>query len=215
MSVVTPAVTGASAPPVRPQDDLFRAVNAQWLAATHIPADQASYGAFHALRDAAEAACRDIVTEAAAAEAAVGSPEQLIGDLYASFMDTDRVETAGAETSSGLLAQVEEVTDIPGLIELTGALRRRGISGVLGLAVSSNADDPDRYVTYLYQSGLGLPDESYYRQESYAEIRAAYADHVRRMLELAGVARAPSGGGGGDRPGDRVGRGALGPGPVP
>jgi len=76
---------------------------------------------------------------------------------------------------------------VAGMLELTGALRRRGVNGVLGLAVSSDADDPDRYVTYLYQSGLGLPDESYYRDEQYAEIRSGYAVHVRRMLELAGV----------------------------
>lgn len=177
----------SAVPSVRPQDDLFRSVNAGWLAETEIPADQSGYGAFHELRDAAEAACREIITDAAAAGAPAGSPEQLIGDLWASFMDTDRIEAAGAGTVAALLARVAAVTDVAGMLELTGALRRRGVNGVLGLAVSSDADDPDRYVTYLYQSGLGLPDESYYRDEQYAEIRSGYAVHVRRMLELAGV----------------------------
>ena len=188
MSLVAPVPDTRSVdPPVRPQDDLFRSVNAGWLAITEIPADQAGYGAFQQLRDAAEAACRDLITEAAAAGAPAGSPEQLIGDLWASFMNTDPIKAAGADTIGTLLARVAAVTDIEGLLELTGSLRRRGIGGVLGLAVSSDADDPDRYVTYLYQSGLGLPDESYYREEQYAEIRAGYAVHVRRMLELAGV----------------------------
>jgi putative endopeptidase len=39
---------------------------------------------------------------------------------------------------------------------------------------------------YLTQSGLGLPDESYYHEESFAAIREAYVAHVARMLLLAG-----------------------------
>ncbi|TNY05090.1 peptidase M13, partial [Escherichia coli] len=39
----------------------------------------------------------------------------------------------------------------------------------------------------IVQSGLGLPDESYYREDSFAPIREAYVAHVARMLELAGL----------------------------
>ena len=37
------------------------------------------------------------------------------------------------------------------------------------------------------QSGLGLPDESYYREESYAEIRTSYIAHLERLAELVGL----------------------------
>ena len=50
---------------VRPQDDLFRFVNGQWLATAEIPADRPSSGAFTTLRDEAEAACRQIAEELA------------------------------------------------------------------------------------------------------------------------------------------------------
>ena len=39
---------------VRPQDDLFRAVNGAWLAKAQIPQDRSSYGAFAALAEQAE-----------------------------------------------------------------------------------------------------------------------------------------------------------------
>ncbi|MEO7422638.1 MAG: M13-type metalloendopeptidase, partial [Ornithinibacter sp.] len=39
---------------------------------------------------------------------------------------------------------------------------------------------------YLEQAGLGLPDESYYREEQHQAKRTAYLAHVQRMLELAG-----------------------------
>ena len=49
------------------------------------------------------------------------------------------------------------------------------------------AATPTRYLPYLEQSGLGLPDESYYRDESFAEIRQEYVAHIGRMLSLAGI----------------------------
>src|SRR4029453_1182289 len=39
---------------VRPQDDLFRHVNARWMAETEIPPDRAAHGAFHPRHDKAE-----------------------------------------------------------------------------------------------------------------------------------------------------------------
>jgi putative endopeptidase len=38
----------------------------------------------------------------------------------------------------------------------------------------------------LYQGGLGLPDEAYYREEKHQSIREAYVVHIQKMLQLAG-----------------------------
>ena len=45
----------------------------------------------------------------------------------------------------------------------------------------------------VVQGGIGLPDESYYREEKFAEIRAAYVAHVREGLRAraAGPSRPP------------------------
>ena len=47
--------------------------------------------------------------------------------------------------------------------------------------------DSTRYLPYLEQSGIGLPDESYYREDSFAGIRQEYVAHIGRMLALAGI----------------------------
>ena len=52
--------------------------------------------------------------------------------------------------------------------------------------VNTDDRDSDRYLVNLKQGGLGLPDESYYREEKFAEIRAAYVAHIARMFALAG-----------------------------
>lgn len=176
-----------STDPVRIQDDLFRHVNASWLAQDEIPPDQSTYGAFQEMRDDSEAACRAIVELAAADPGGAGTPAQLIGDLYASFMDEATVEAHGSEPARQHLALLDAVHDRVDFVRLLGRLQRDGVSGLFGFGVDTDPDAPDRYTLVLFQGGLGLPDESYYHQEQYAEIRAAYREHLVRQLTLTGV----------------------------
>ena len=82
---------------VRPQDDLFRHVNGAWLARTEIPADRANYGTFVQLTEQAETDLAEIIQGAAKSpNRPSGSNAQLIGDLYASFMDEAAVNALGA-----------------------------------------------------------------------------------------------------------------------
>jgi putative endopeptidase len=50
--------------------------------------------------------------------------------------------------------------------------------------VDNDGDDATRYVVNLLQGGIGLPDEAYYREDAYAEVRAAYVEHIATMLRL-------------------------------
>jgi putative endopeptidase len=172
-------------PDVRPQDDLYAHVNGRWIASHEIPADRAMDGSFRALHDQAEEQVRDIITEAAALAEPTGVQAQ-IGALYASFMDTDAVEAAGTGPLRAELDQIAAAGDPDALVRVLGALQRTGAVSAAGFWVDNDAKDPERYVVYLTQSGLGLPDESYYRDEQYAEVLAAYRPHVARMLLLAG-----------------------------
>ena len=173
---------------IRPQDDLFRHVNGSWLQRTEIPDDKARWGSFHLIAEQAEADVRTIVEESQDAEP--GSEARKIGDLFASFMDTDRIEAAGREPLAPQLDRVDDVGDIASLLRLIGELERDGISGLLTLFVEPDPGDPTRYVPVVYQGGISLPDESYYRLDNFDETRTAYRAHIERILELAGVAEA-------------------------
>ncbi|MDR6689368.1 putative endopeptidase [Microbacterium sp. 1154] len=173
---------------IRPQDDLFRHVNGSWLQRTEIPDDKARWGSFHLIAEQAEADVRTIVEESQDAEP--GSEARKIGDLFASFMDTDRIEATGREPLAPQLDRVDGVGDIASLLRLIGELERDGISGLLTLFVEPDPGDPTRYVPVVYQGGISLPDESYYRLDNFDETRTAYRAHIERILELAGVAEA-------------------------
>ncbi|MEZ5213308.1 MULTISPECIES: M13 family metallopeptidase [unclassified Gordonia (in: high G+C Gram-positive bacteria)] len=170
-------------------DDLFTHVNGRWLAEHVIPADRSIDGAFHVLRDNAEAHVRDIV-EAAQAEGAPGSDAAKIGALYTSFMDTERIEELGASPIAGGLAAIDAITDMAGLTYALGVFQRGGVGGLFGYYVDTDSKNSDRYLVHITQSGLGLPDESYYREDKHAATRDAYLAHVERMFALAGRADA-------------------------
>ncbi|MBA8792803.1 putative endopeptidase [Friedmanniella endophytica] len=177
---------------VRVQDDLFRHVNGGWLATAEIPSDRPLAGSFVRLRDEAEEAVRDIITGLADQGAGDDAdPEtRKVADLYTSFMDEATIETAGAEPLQPPLARVDAVTEMDALVTLLGGFSRRGIGGLFDIEAESDPGDPTRYVMFIGQSGLGLPDEAYYRLDEHAEIRRHYRDHVARALGLAGVADA-------------------------
>ncbi len=177
---------------VRPQDDLFGHVNGHWLDTEEIPSDRSSWGSGSQLSVQAELQVRAIVEEAAAAAAQspVGSPTRQIGDLWTSFMDDARIEALGAEPIQADLAEVAAVRDHEDLARFVGGFERRGGGGFFRSYVDSDDRDSERYLVNLVQGGLGLPDESYYREEKFAEIRTAYLAYLGRMLALAGFGTA-------------------------
>ncbi|HXO11116.1 MAG TPA: peptidase M13, partial [Mycobacterium sp.] len=142
----------------RPQDDLFGHVNGRWLADHRMPADRATDGAFRLLADRAEEQVRDIITEAAAANAAEGTDPQRIGDLYASFMDTETIAGLGVRPLLDELAGVDAALTPAQLTAELGELQRTGIGGGTGVYVDTDAKDSTRYLLHMSQSGLGLPD---------------------------------------------------------
>ncbi|MFI6042014.1 M13 family metallopeptidase [Nocardia sp. NPDC051321] len=169
---------------VRVQDDLFAHVNGKWLADHEIPADRAVDGALRTLYDQAERDVQVIIQNAAAQAAEPGSDARKIGDLFTSFMDTETVAAAGLAPISAELAAIYAITDRTAFAALLGRLQRTGVSGAIGFYVDTDDKNSTRYLVHASQSGIGLPDESYYRQDESAEIRAEYVAHIGRMFAL-------------------------------
>ncbi len=170
---------------IRPQDDLFGHVNGQWLDTAEIPSDRSSWGPFVMLADEAEMRVKEIIQDAA--EGKVGGENGVkIGDLYASFMDEERIEKLGPTPIEDALRAAAEVADVSALARFIGELERGGGSGLFGSYVDTDDRNSDRYLVNVTQGGLGLPDESYYRDDKFADIRTAYVAHLTRMFALAG-----------------------------
>lgn len=168
---------------VNPGDDFFRYINGKWLDTHEIPADRSKDGGMYSLRDAAEENVRNIIEKIAEEQ-----PESRIGALFNAFMDTQKINE---DAVAPLVAEAQKIVAVESkeeLLEVLAEADRAGIGSPFGWYTSIDAKNPEKYVVYLSQAGLGLPDESYYREEKYAEIREAYVAHIRRMFTLTGLA---------------------------
>ena len=172
---------------VHPGDDLYLHMNGRWLERSPIPEDKARFGAFTILAEEAERAVRDILEEARTAPE--GSEARKAGDLYASFMDEKRIEERGhapvhdvIERVAGAYAEGKDA-----LLAELGRLERGGSEGLWQLFIDNDPGDPEKYVIFMEQGGIGLPDESYYRDDSFEEIRGAYVAHIGRVFTLIGL----------------------------
>ncbi|MGH3776980.1 MAG: M13 family metallopeptidase [Pseudonocardiaceae bacterium] len=177
---------------VRAQDDLFQFANGQWLRSTEIAADRSTNGAFVTLNDESEKNLRAIIDEGAARRGAAGSPDQQIGDFYASFMDTARLDALGAAPLKESLDRIDALATPADLARYFGESATTGVPSPISLYIGQDAKNASAYIPYVSQSGLTLPNRDYYLKSDpqFVTIRDQLRAYAARILGLAGVADA-------------------------
>ena len=174
---------------VSPADDLFRHANGKWLDSVEIPEDKGGWGAFQKLSEDSEKAVREIVTELES-DGDPASERSKIANLYGSFMDTERIEQLGVEPIVKLAERADRITSISSLASFLGYAARYDLGGLFGIGNDADPGNPNRYLVFVGQGGIGLPDEEYYRLEEHAETLRGYGEHIQKMFELVGYADA-------------------------
>ena len=187
----------------RIQDDLYRHINGAWLDSYEIPADRAVDGAFRDLVEDALSHCRRLCEDAAAGtlerpqESETSSERwdfdaSRIGQLFQAYLDQDALAEQGTTPIAPLLQKVNACQNRDELAQVLGELEREGIDSPVAFLVSIDAENPERYIGQFYQAGLGLPDESYYRQDEHREIREKYREFLAQLALESGIAAAGS-----------------------
>ena len=173
---------------VRPGDDFFTYVNGKWISETEIPADKASYGGFAILADEAQEDVKAIIELSANGEFAKGTDEQKVGDLYKSYLDMNTRNARGVGPLKPELERIAALTDHEELAVYFATAGRRGYPVPVNIGQVADFKNPNYYMIYAWQTGLGLPDREYYFKDDEASvtIREKYVDHIEAMFELAG-----------------------------
>jgi putative endopeptidase len=173
---------------VRPGDDFFAYVNGTWIAETEIPADKATYGGFGILADEAEEDVKAIIEQSASGDFAKGTDEQKVGDLYKSYLDMEVRNSKGLAPLEPELERIAAIQDHEALAVYFASAGRRGYPVPVNIGQVADFKDPNSYMIYAWQSGLGLPDREYYLKddEASAAIRQKYVEHIEAMFDLAG-----------------------------
>ncbi len=171
---------------VDPGNDFFRYANGEWLDSTEIPADLSNYGMFTELALEAEQQVQDIILTLAETGGEAGTIEQQVGDLYASWMNTDALEARGLEAVEPLIADINAAETHEDFAALFATLEHQALYGV---GIIPDPADTTRYTVFVGQGGLGMPDRDFYLNEGerYDEYRAAYQAYIAQLFDLAGI----------------------------
>jgi putative endopeptidase len=174
-------------PSVKPRDDFFEYANGGWLKANPVPPEYSSWGAFNELDERNKVALRKILDHAAAAKTPDAN-QKLAGDLYASGMDTNAIETAGSKPLSPELDRIAGLKTAADVQAEIARLHSIGVPVCFGFGSEPDPKNSDVVIASAGQGGLGLPDRDYYLRpdEKSQKLREQYVAHVAALLRLGG-----------------------------
>ncbi|MET0255359.1 MAG: M13 family metallopeptidase, partial [Luteibacter sp.] len=167
---------------VPPGDDIYAYANGTWANSTPIPPDKSSVGQFTRLADINTARLREIL------DAERNRPASLAGAAYASYLDAARVERLGMRPFKPVLDRIHAIRTRDDVMAASAEAWREGVAFPLSIVVDVDNGAPDRYVAVVSQAGLGMPDRSYYLDETapMRKAREAYLAYLTDVLDFLG-----------------------------
>jgi len=173
---------------IRPGDNFFDHVNGTWYNNAVIAEDQVGVGSYRFLNIPQQELLQNILKEVSSGQYPKGSIEQLVGDFYASGMDTVGIDHRGVTPILPILERIEAITDIPSMMDFVATQIKSGDYSLISAYVSPDDKNSTINILHFTQTGLGLPDRSYYFEEdsSIKDIQQAYKTYLTTLFELVG-----------------------------
>lgn len=174
---------------IRPQDDFFHHASGGWIKRNPIPKAEARWGSFDVVRRATEVQLQTLLKKITRKKRVqAGSAEQMIRDLYRSGMDIQRRRALGLTPLRAVLDRISAMRTSEDIPRTIAYLERIGSGGIWGAGIDQDMKNSERYLIYMSQGGLGMPDRDYYLKDDpeSRRVRDAYKKHVVRLLMLAG-----------------------------
>lgn len=173
---------------VKPGDNFYLFVNGKWIQHAQIPGTQTSTGAGMDLYNRTRDHIKTLLEDAAKSNATKGTNEQLVGDFYASGMDSVTVEKRGYDPLKPYLQRATSITDANSIMQLEADMHKNGFAYIIGMGVGPDQKNSRMNIVGLAQSGLGLPDRDYYLKTdaSTVAIQNAYKSYMQKLFTLLG-----------------------------
>ena len=174
------------------KDDFYQHVNGKWLKETVIPSDQSDWGSFKILREKSVKDLHNIIEELSAKQWNQGSNEQKIADLYASFIDENKIETLGIQPIQAEINRVDALKSKQEIVDLAAQYTKIRVNNFLNIGVGQDLKNTKEMAVFIVQNGLAMPDRDYYllNDEKFKQIRREYLAYIQKTLNLAGDEKA-------------------------
>lgn len=174
---------------VSPGQDFFLFANGKWFKQNPIPASEQSNGLWQMIQDTINSQIRQVCVKAAAMkEAPKGSNNQKIGDFYNTGMDSIALNKEGLSALKNDINRIDEVKDLKGLLHEAAHIHAVSGSPIFGFYVGQDDRISSKNAVFLAQSGLSLPDRSFYfdKDPQARMIREKFQAHLANMFRIMG-----------------------------
>lgn len=176
----------------RIQDDLYQAVNGEWLKSAVIPDDRATAGGFAKLDQDVEEKLMSDFKDMKDGKITSDIPEMKEAlSLYKKILDIDRRNQEGINPILPLLDKIKSVNSIEELNELSKEFTLNNIDLPINFGVEPDMKDATKNSFVILGPNIILPDTTYYSEDnpSGKKLLDVYADMARKLLSFTNLSK--------------------------
>ena len=173
---------------VRIQDDLYEAVNGEWLKTAVIPDDRPTTGGFSVLdQDVEKIMMADFKAFAEGTKTSDIPQIRYAAALYKKVLDTERRNREGIAPALPLLERIRSIRTVDDLNAAAAELLLQGVELPIQMQVDADMQDAEKNSFLIMGPGIILPDTTYYADDNPAgkQLLALYADMAAKVLAYA------------------------------
>ena len=173
---------------VRIQDDLYEAVNGEWLKTAVIPDDKATTGGFSTLAENVEKIMMEDFKAFAEGKKETDIKEMHYAiSLYKKILDTERRDREGIAPVLPVLEKIKALETVEDLNKVAKDFLLEGLDLPISMGVTEDMEDATKHAFIAYGPDIILPDTTYYAEdnESGKKLLEAYADMAAKILKYA------------------------------
>ena len=170
---------------IRIQDDLYQAVNGDWLKTAVIPEDRPTTGGFADLdQDVEKIMMADFKAFAEGSKTSDIPEMKYAISLYKIVLDTERRNREGIAPALPMLKKLQAIRTVDELNAVASELLLEGIDLPIRMDVATDMADATKHAFIVAGPDIILPDTTYYAEDnpSGKQLLALYADMAAKVL---------------------------------
>ena len=172
---------------VAPNADFYQYATGGWQKNNPLKPEYARYGSFDILNDNNVKRINDLFAEMTGIEAAKGSVEQKISDLYKMGLDSVRLNAEGAAPIKAAVDELLALKERSGLTAAIAGMHTSIANPFFSMGVQADLMNSDVNALYVSQSDPMMGDRDYYLAPENESIRTAYREYLGKLFRLAGL----------------------------